>query len=331
MSIFASFIGVAVLVFLAFLGTGVAGLDFVFGIIIPYIAIIIFVVGFVLKILCWAKTPVPFSIITTCGQQKTLSWIEPDNLENPNNIFGVIVRMALEIFLFRSLFRNTKMEVRKGGKIVYGPNLWLWAAGLAFHYSFLVIFIRHCRFFTEPVPFFIPIIDSLDGFFQYWLPAIYISDAVILGAVTFLFLRRVFSPQLRYISLAADYFPLFLILGIVATGALLRYSPARVDIVAVKELAMGWLSFHPTIPETMGTMFYIHLFLVSTLFAYFPFSKLMHLGGIFLSPTRNMTGNTREVRHINPWNPQVKLHSYEAYEDEFRKKMKDAGIPVDKE
>jgi nitrate reductase gamma subunit len=45
----------------------------------------------------------------------------------------------------------------------------------------------------------------------------------------------------------------------------------------------------------------------------------MHLGGIFLSPTRNMPGNTRG-RHVNPWNYPVKVHTYEEYEDDFREK-----------
>ena len=62
---------------------------------------------------------------------------------------------------------------------------------------------------------------------------------------------------------------------------------------------------------------------------YFPFSKLVHLGGVFLSPTRNLANNNRMVRHINPWNAPVKVHTYEEYEDEFRDKMIEAGIPVE--
>jgi hypothetical protein len=80
----------------------------------------------------------------------------------------------------------------------------------------------------------------------------------------------------------------------------------------------------------VGTIFYIHLFFVSILLAYFPFSKLMHLGGIFLSPTRNLTTDTRAKRHVNPWNYPVPVHTYEEYEDEFRDKMIEAGLPVDK-
>ncbi len=40
------------------------------------------------------------------------------------------------------------------------------------------------------------------------------TDGVLLAAVTYLFIRRVGLPQVRYISLIADYFPLFLILAI---------------------------------------------------------------------------------------------------------------------
>jgi len=35
------------------------------------------------------------------------------------------------------------------------------------------------------------------------------------------------------------------------------------------------------------------------------------------------------VRHINPWNYPVKVHTYEEYEDDFRAKMKQVGIPLD--
>jgi hypothetical protein len=60
-------------------------------------------------------------------------------------------------------------------------------------------------------------------------------------------------------------------------------------------------------------------------------SKLVHMGGVFLSPTRNLANNSRTRRHINPWNYPVKGHTYAEYEDEFRDKMKAAGLPVEKE
>ena len=53
---------------------------------------------------------------------------------------------------------------------------------------------------------------------QIGVPLLYMTDVVLVVSVTYLFIRRVTIPQVRYISLAADYFPLFLILGIACTG-----------------------------------------------------------------------------------------------------------------
>ena len=128
-----------------------------------------------------------------------------------------------------------------------------------------------------------------------------------------------------------DYFPLLLLLGIAVTGYLMRYTTAKADLIEVKELAMGLLSFHPVIPAGLDSIFYLHIFLVSVLIAYFPFSKLLHMAGVFMSPTRNLANNSRAKRHINPWNYDVKVHTYEEYEEEFRDVMKAAGMPVEKE
>jgi nitrate reductase gamma subunit len=313
-----------------FLGVKAAGLTYFFGVVIPYIAIFTFIGGFTFRILQWARTPVPFSIPTTAGQQKSLPWIKHSKLDNPSTPAGVVGRMILEVLLFRSLFRNTKLEKYDGPKLAYQWEKWLWLFAILFHYSFLVIFVRHLRFFTEPGPGFVPALDSADGMLQIGLPGLYISDLIFIAAVTFLFLRRVVIPQVRYISLPADYFPLFLLLALGLSGIFMRYF-TKVDILKVKELALGIVTFHPVVPEGIGVLFFIHLFLICTLFIYFPFSKLMHLGGVFLSPTRNMPNDSRIVRHINPWNYPVKTHTYEEYEDHFREKMIEAGLPVEKE
>jgi len=325
-----SFIAVLLLVLVAYAGASVAGLRFLFGVIIPYAAFIIFVVGMVVRILKWASSPVPFRIPTTTGQQKSLPWIKHSTIESPSNGLGVIARMALEVLVFRSLFRNLKTQVGDGRQVTYGEAKWLWAAGLAFHWSFLIILIRHMRFFIEQVPAAIQMIEGLDSFLQIGAPLFYMTDAVILASVTYLFIRRIGIPQVKYISLVADYFPLFLILGIAVTGVLLRYF-TKTDIVGVKVLAMGLISCNPSVPETIGVMFFIHLFLLSVLFVYFPLSKLVHMAGVFMSPTRNLANNSREKRHINPWNYPVHVHSYEEYENDFRDKMKGAGLPVEKE
>ncbi len=349
LSMLISLFAVSLLVFIPWAGVWALDLRLLFGVIVPYAALATFFLGIVVKVINWGRSPVPFRIPTTAGQGWSLPWIKTNPIDNPRTRIGVVARMAFEILLFRSLFRNTRLEFRGGPKIAYEWEKWLWLAALAFHYAFLVIVLRHLRFFMEPIPGFVHLLENLDGLLEMGalpiqgagVPGVMISDMIILLAVTYLFLRRIYVPQVRYISLPADYFPLFLIIGIALTGVLIRYGGPimrfavgidvmSVDIVRVKELAIGLFKFHPKVPEGIATIFYIHLFLVSVLIAYFPFSKLMHLAGIFLSPTRNLSNNSRAVRHVNPWDYPVKVHSYEAYEEEFRDKMVEAGLPLDK-
>ncbi len=330
MGLIFSFFAVISLIVIVFIGVNAANLHYLFGVVIPYAAFLTFILGVIYRVLKWARVPVPFRIPTTAGQEKSLPWIKQNKIDNPSTSMGVIIRMAMEVFLFRSLFRNTKMELRDGPKISYGSTKWLWLGGLAFHYTFLIILTRHVRLFMEPVPVLITIIESLDGFFQVGAPVLYLTDLFFIGAVTFLFLRRVVVPQLRYISLAQDYFPLFLICAIGLSGVIMRYF-LKTDVVGVKELTMGLVTFKPVVPKDINIVFYIHLFLVSALFIYFPMSKLMHMAGVFLSPTRNLANTNRAEMHVNPWNYPVKVHTYEEYENDFREKMKAAGLPVEKE
>jgi nitrate reductase gamma subunit len=329
MAVFYSLILVLLLSVLGYFGGSIAGLRTIFGIWIPFAAIAVFLIGVSYRIVRWARVPVPFRITTSCGQQLSLPWIKSSRLDNPSSAIGTVARMVLEILLFRSLFRNTKAEIREGPRLIFGENKFLWLGALAFHWSFLFILLRHLRFFLEPVPGFVLIAQELDGFFQIGSPILYATDVVILVALVYLLARRITDSQIRYISLFADYFALFLLVGLALSGVLMRYF-YKTDLEGIKELAMGLVTLSPTVPDGVESIFFAHMFLLSVLIAYFPFSKLMHMGGVFLSPTRNLTNNSRMKRHINPWNAPVKVHTYEEWEEEFKDKIKAAGLPLEK-
>ena len=322
---------VIALILFAWIGSSIPGMQYFFGVLIPYLAMAIFIGGFCYKVIQWAKSPVPFKIPTTCGQARSLPWIKHDVIDAPDNTLQVVARMFMEIVLFRSLWKNTKASVYDGPKVTYESSKWLWVFALMFHYGFLVVVTRHMRLFLDPIPVPLVWLGHFDSIFHIGVPPVYISSLALLGGLLFLFGRRLANRQVRYISLANDFFPLFLILGIVITGILMRmFIRTDIDLVAIKQLGMGLVTFSPAIIGDIGAIFYIHFFLVCVLLAYFPFSKLMHMGGVFLSPTRNMANDSRMRRHINPWNPDIKPHSYADYEDEFREDMVEQGIPVDK-
>ena len=322
---------VALLAAIPYLGVTLAGQSYLFGVAIPYAAAALFLLGFLYRIFDWLKRPVPFRITTTAGQEKSLDWIPYSRLDCPATPLQAWARVLTEVFLFRSLFRNTKAELREGPSFTFASSKWLWMGGLAFHWSLLVIVLRHTRFFFTELPGLVVPIEAADRFIELTLPAFYMTDAVVLSAVTFLFARRLRDAKLSALSLPTDYFPLLLIGAIAVAGVSMRYVD-KVDIMTVKALTMNLaqLSFDP-VPGTIGPIFYVHLFLVSVLMAYLPFSKLMHMGAIFLSPTRNLCNNSREKRHVNPWNTPIKFRTYAEYEDDYREKMRKANLPLEKE
>ncbi len=331
-----SLVFVLALVLFAFLGTEILGLQILFGPVFLWIGILTFIIGVTYRIVKWAKSPVPFSIPTTTGQQwSTLPMVEKKHAkwDNPQTGFQTCIRMALEVFAFRSLFRNTKvclLNGKKGPVVGYASSKFLWVFALMFHYSFLVIIIRHMRLFFEPVPGFVRLAEFLDGIFQISAPNVYLTNALFVVSLAYLIYRRFADAKVNYISLVQDYFPLFLILAIALSGIYMRYV-TQADIVGIKAITMGMLGMKFVVREGIQTPFFIHVFLVSVLLMYFPFSKLMHAGGVFLSPTRNLPNNSRAKHYENPWNdPNIKPHSYEAYENDFREPMAEVGLPLDK-
>ena len=108
-------------------GGSMIGLQGVLGA-LPLAALAVFIVGFVWRVVYWAKSPVPFAIPTVGGQQRSLDWIKPSRLDAPWTTAAVVGRMALEVLTFRSLFRNTAAErttINGVPRLTYYSSKWL--------------------------------------------------------------------------------------------------------------------------------------------------------------------------------------------------------------
>ncbi|MFQ5612344.1 MAG: respiratory nitrate reductase subunit gamma [Anaerolineae bacterium] len=195
---------------------------------------------------------------------------------------GAFARVAGEVVLFRSLFRADRA---------------LWLGGWVFHLTLLLIVLRHLRYVLYPVPTWVVSLAPTAGLvgFLFLLPGLY------------LFIRRLVIDRVRYGSLLSDYLVLALLLTIGALGLLIKYI-TPVDLVAVKAFLLGLITLTPT-TVPVHPLFLTHFGLVLVLVAYFPFSKLVHAPGVFLSPTRNQADDGRRRLHINPWDPPVGLRN----------------------
>jgi len=229
-------------------------------------AVVLFVVGLVGRIVKYANTPSPLKIPTTPA---------------PMNKPGVVWRMFVDIIFFGSLFKGNK---------------WTWIGGILFHYAFLLVVIRHLRYFFYPEPSWVMQMQAVGIYAGIVLPI----------AVLYLMFRRTSVDRTVYVSSLADYFILILLLCIAGTGLLMKYY-VRPFMVDVKGFIFNLVTLNVTeLSVPLEPIFILHFLFVCTLLAYFPYSKLLHMGGIFFSPTRFMVDNPRKERHVNPWSPNLK-------------------------
>jgi len=148
-----------------------------------YFATLMLVVGTLLRIGTYTRTPAPLKIPTTPA---------------PITTGGVVLRMMREVVLFESLFK---------------ANLWTWAAGWLFHTSLALVLLRHLRYFTEPVWAWVAFIQPF---------GMYAGVTMLLG-VAGLWARRIFVERIRYISTPSDHLMLALFMVIALSGLLMSF------------------------------------------------------------------------------------------------------------
>ena len=141
-----------------------------------YVATLLLVAGLVYKIFDYSRTPAPLKIPTTPA---------------PITKQGVAYRMAKEVVLFESLFKSNK---------------WIWVFGWLFHFGLMLVLLRHLRYFTEPVWFWVAIIQPFGKY----------ASIMMVAGLGGLLARRFLVDRVRYISTPSDY--LMLVLLIVSVG-----------------------------------------------------------------------------------------------------------------
>ena len=188
---------------------------------------------------------------------------------------GVIFKLTREVILFESLFKSNK---------------WIWLFGFLFHFGLLLVLIRHLRYFW---------IDDVPSLLFLTQPFKYAAFAMIIGLAGLL-IRRITVARIRYISAPSDYLMLIFLMVIGVSGSIMTFTDNHTDIMMVKAFASGLIIFDwSNMPEQAN--FIVHFLLALILLIIFPISKLLHVPGIFFSPTRNQVDDARKKRHISPW------------------------------
>ncbi len=223
-----------------------------------YAATLLLVFGLGYRVWQYATTPAPLKIPTTPA---------------PLTQGGAALRVLREVTIFQSLFK---------------ANKWMWLFGWIFHVALAVVLLRHLRYFLEPVPAVVMLIQPIGV----------LAGFALVAALVALWGRRLLVARIRYISGPSDHLMLLLIIAIGVSGLAMKFV-SRTDIVAVKAFFLGlvYLDWRP-LPD--DPILLVHLALVAALMMIFPFSKLLHAPGVFFSPTRNQADDSRERRHVPP-------------------------------
>ncbi len=243
--------------------------------VLAYLVTIIFVFGLLHKIVQYARTPSPLRIPLTPA---------------PETRTGVLFRLLGEGFLFKQLFKT---------------NFVLWLGAWLFHVSFLLVVLRHLRYFLYPVPEWVMALQTIGIYAGYVLP---FTLLYLLG-------RKFFMERNVYISNPVDYYMLFLLIGIAGTGIWMKYF-GRVFLIDVKAYILALYTFSFDAPS-VHPLFVVHLLLVFVLVAYFPFSKLLHAPGVFFSPSFAQPNDIQRKRYVNPWDYDVPGEPFYTWKDKI--------------
>jgi len=221
-------------------------------IILPYLTVLVFLTGIVFRINDWRRTPSP-------GRMTLF----PAPSKGAGTFWGVM----RESFLFSGLFKGDRT---------------LWSFAWVFHVALLLIFVGHIRVFTDFPALWAALninADTMSANFGG------VAGVIVALAALLLLVRRVGLTRVREITNSADFFALLLILAIIMTGNMMRFGE-HFDLELTRSYFAGLTSFSLTGIEVPASgMFRAHFLLAQLLIIYIPFSKLMHLGGIFFTQT----------------------------------------------
>ena len=220
--------------------------------VLPYITLIVFVVGMGYRFYVWSKTPQPGAI--------TL-------FPAPESGRATFVNVIRESFLFPSLFKGDRF---------------LWLISWIFHLTLALIAVGHVRVFTD-----FPRLWAALGINADTMSAVSGGIAGILITVCAVLLigRRLAIVRVKEATNPSDYLALLLIVAILVTGNLMRFG-AHFDLAITGEYfaALATLSVTSAAFPQSG-MFMLHFLLAQLLIIFIPFSKILHLGGIFFTQT----------------------------------------------
>jgi len=218
--------------------------------IFPYFAIAVFIFGTGWRIRHWIK-----------GEKPKLTLFPV-----VSSRFQAVAEIGKEVVIFKSLLKSNRK---------------LWIGTWIFHAGIAVILVGHTRLVADWLASWTAGADPSEGFASFLDVISKGIGVIVVLAALFLLARRIFLKKVSEISSWEDYFMVTLLLAIAATGDALRFF-GHVNQSEIREYVRGLIAIRP-VPAPENPVFILHFFLAQVLLVVAPFSKFMHIPGIFFS------------------------------------------------
>jgi len=223
---------------------------FIIGGILPYVVVPVFVAGMGYRFWTWLKSPQPAKMTLFPAGGSTFR------------------EVLAEMLLFPSLFKGDRV---------------LWSFAWFFHATLALVFLGHIRVFTGVADRVLQAAGMTPKGLDLMSGLVGGAAGILLLAIgLMLLLRRLTIPRVREITGLPDVIAILLIILIIITGDVLRFSEPF-DLEQTRVWAASLIRFSPVIPA--NGMFLLHLALSQLLIVFIPFSKILHFGGFFFTQT----------------------------------------------
>ncbi len=224
--------------------------------VLPYISVAVFTIGILYRLGRWASGRIVHNITLTPA---------------PTTQAGAMLDIATEAVFFRSMFKSDKA---------------LWAGAWFMHIALFSILAGHVMGIGLLGRQFALIGLTTEEMSEYLSSLFGTSFGIlILLGLLYLLYRRVSINEVKLVSSPSDYAHLLLLIAIVSVGNFMRLVPGwGIEYEPVRDYVANLIFLSPITAdmEVMSKpLFVIHFFLVQVLMIIFPFSKLLHVFGMF--------------------------------------------------
>jgi len=224
--------------------------DKLVGWLLSYLTCIVFILGIAYRVSRWNRASVTRMPLFPIPSGRAQKWSQ----------------IAKEVLIFKGPLDGDKS---------------LWIGTWIFHATLALVLVGHLGIVTDFPRLWNALAHKKGEIDAVAAIASGCAGVILMATGLYLLFRRLAVLRVREISSFEDYASIALVLAVVLTGDIMRFG-SQFDLNPVREYLKALFSLRSA-PVPSDPWFLLHFFLAQLLIMYIPFSKFLHIPGIFYS------------------------------------------------